>query len=79
MTLEAIILAAGKGTRMNSNKPKVLHSIGGIPMLEHVVDAAMLLEATKVHVVVGYGAGQIKAAFSAEKYKGEIFYLLEKL
>jgi len=78
MTLEAIILAAGKGARMNSNKPKVLHSIGGIPMLEHVVDAAMLLEATKVDVVVGYGAGQIKAAFSAEKYKDKIFWVTQE-
>ena len=38
--LTAVILAAGKGTRMKSKLPKVLHKVGGHPMLEHVMDAA---------------------------------------
>jgi bifunctional UDP-N-acetylglucosamine pyrophosphorylase / glucosamine-1-phosphate N-acetyltransferase len=64
MNLDIVILAAGKGTRMNSNIPKVLHQIGAEPMLGHVLNAAGELESDKTHVVVGYGAQQIKEAFS---------------
>ena len=54
MELEVIVLAAGKGTRMYSDIPKVLHRIGGKSMLAHVVDAAAKLKATKTHLVTGY-------------------------
>lgn len=62
--LDVVILAAGKGTRMNSNLPKVLHSIAGKPMLHHVLDS---VDALKVHavqkmVVVGHGAEQVIAS-----------------
>ena len=53
--LHVVILAAGKGTRMYSNKPKVLHAIGGKPMLEHVIDTAERLQPARIHVVVGHG------------------------
>ena len=66
MKLDVVILAAGKGSRMNSNHPKVLHKIGAKPMLERVIDAARDLGASKVHVVVGYGAEQIKQAFDSQ-------------
>ena len=58
--LTAVILAAGKGTRMKSKLPKVLHKVGGHPMLEHVMDAA---EAAGCHdnvVVIGHGAELVR-------------------
>ncbi|MFK7863418.1 MAG: bifunctional UDP-N-acetylglucosamine diphosphorylase/glucosamine-1-phosphate N-acetyltransferase GlmU [Pseudohongiellaceae bacterium] len=58
--MEVVILAAGKGTRMNSSIPKVLHSIGGKAMLAHAIDAAIELEGNLIHVVVGYGAKKIE-------------------
>ncbi|AIF53842.1 bifunctional UDP-N-acetylglucosamine diphosphorylase/glucosamine-1-phosphate N-acetyltransferase GlmU [Pelosinus sp. UFO1] len=54
--LLAVILAAGKGTRMKSTLPKVLHKIGGKPMVQHVLDAADVAGAKKKVVVVGFGA-----------------------
>ena len=63
MSIDVVILAAGKGTRMHSEKPKVLHAIGGKAMLEHVVNSAAQLPASKLHVVVGFGADAIKAYF----------------
>ena len=65
MKLDVVILAAGKGTRMNSNLPKVLHQIGGRSMLEHVVLAAEKLEDSCLHIVVGYGGDLIKQHFAA--------------
>ncbi len=53
--LEVIILAAGKGTRMVSNLPKVLHTVAGRPMLEHVLETCTELGAGRLHVVYGFG------------------------
>ena len=50
--LEIVILAAGKGTRMNSSIPKVLHSLGGKPIIEHVLDTARSLKPKKIHLVL---------------------------
>jgi len=63
MHVDAVILAAGKGTRMYSSKPKVLHEIGGKAMLAHVINAALSLEQVSIHCVIGYGAEQIKQHF----------------
>jgi len=63
MTVNVVILAAGKGTRMNSEQPKVLHELGGKPMLEHVVIAANSLENAQIHLVIGHGADSVKAHF----------------
>ena len=64
--LEVIILAAGKGTRMRSAIPKVLHKLAGKPLLEHVVATARNLSPTKIHIVVGHGAEQVAAAVAGD-------------
>ena len=58
--LETLILAAGKGTRMKSKLPKVLHKIGGKPMLRHVIDAAKRAGSTREVVVIGAGAEMVE-------------------
>ena len=60
--LHIVILAAGEGTRMKSGLPKVLHSLGGRPMLLHLLDVAAALQPAALHVVVGSGADQVIAA-----------------
>ncbi len=59
--LVAIILAAGKGTRMRSKYPKVLHKVGGKPMLQHVIDAATAAGADKKVIIVGHEAEMVEA------------------
>lgn len=58
--LLTVILAAGKGTRMKSTLPKVLHRVGGKAMVEHVLDAAKSAGSSRNIVVVGFGADQVK-------------------
>lgn len=60
--LSAIILAAGKGTRMKSARPKVLHEVAGLPMLSYPVGALKALKAKKIVVVIGHGAQSVKDA-----------------
>lgn len=62
MTLDVVILAAGQGKRMRSNTPKVLHRLAGRPMLRHVIDTAMQLDAHRLHVVIGHGGDQVRLA-----------------
>lgn len=64
--LNIVILAAGKGTRMFSSKPKVLHEVAGKPILRHVIDCAKVLSAEKIIVVFGFGGDAVKSAFSGE-------------
>ena len=63
MTVNVVILAAGKGTRMNSDLPKVLHELGGKPMVEHVVRTARSLGDGGIQIVVGHGAESVKTHF----------------
>lgn len=64
MHLSIIILAAGQGTRMRSALPKVLHEVGGKPLLEHVINTARLLDPDTVHVVYGHGGEQVPEALA---------------
>jgi len=64
MSLKVVILAAGKGTRMKSALPKVLHCIADKPMVQHVIDAAASIGATDTVVVVGHGAEQVRQMIS---------------
>ena len=64
--LNIVILAAGKGTRMHSSKPKVLHEIGGKPILGHVIACAKALKPQKIIVVYGYGGEIVREAFAHE-------------
>ena len=66
MGLEVIILAAGKGTRMHSDLPKVLHQVAGEAMLKHVIATAKELMPDAIHVVVGHGAEQVKNTIQDE-------------
>jgi bifunctional UDP-N-acetylglucosamine pyrophosphorylase/glucosamine-1-phosphate N-acetyltransferase len=63
--LDIVIMAAGKGTRMRSKWPKVLHRLGGKSLLQHVLDAAAELGARRIVVVTGYGAPAVQAAVRA--------------
>jgi bifunctional UDP-N-acetylglucosamine pyrophosphorylase / glucosamine-1-phosphate N-acetyltransferase len=64
--LNIVILAAGKGTRMHSDTPKVLHAIGGLSILAHVISCAKTLKPKSIIVVYGFGGEQVRDAFPQE-------------
>lgn len=63
-SVDVLILAAGKGTRMRSRRPKVLHALCGAPLLEHVLRSTHVLPPARTVVVVSHGADEVRAAFS---------------
>ena len=65
MSLKVVILAAGKGTRMKSSLPKVLHCVADKPMVQHVIDAAASIGAVDTVVVVGHGADQVRQTITS--------------
>ncbi|MEI7574730.1 MAG: bifunctional UDP-N-acetylglucosamine diphosphorylase/glucosamine-1-phosphate N-acetyltransferase GlmU [Methylotenera sp.] len=64
--LNIVILAAGKGTRMHSDTPKVLHEIGAMSILGHVITCAKILKPNKIIVVYGFGGETVKDTFLGE-------------
>ncbi|OCG25494.1 UDP-N-acetylglucosamine diphosphorylase/glucosamine-1-phosphate N-acetyltransferase [Gilliamella sp. wkB108] len=75
--LSAIILAAGKGTRMYSNIPKVLHKIGAKPMLQHVIDTVEQLNINQINIVYGHGKEQLENALKDQPV--QLVYQAEQL
>ncbi|MBI5098827.1 MAG: bifunctional UDP-N-acetylglucosamine diphosphorylase/glucosamine-1-phosphate N-acetyltransferase GlmU [Nitrospirae bacterium] len=68
MNLNVVILAAGRGKRMNSLVPKVLHEVSGRPMLQYAVDAVKTLKPQKTVVIIGNGAEAVKKRMKAEDH-----------
>jgi len=67
MALNVVIMAAGKGTRMKSSLPKVLHRLAGKPLLQHVLDAAAGLGPHHTVVITGHGADEVEAACASSR------------
>ena len=65
--LVATVLAAGKGTRMKSQQPKVLHEVGGVPMVSHVLQTAKAAGADDAVVIVGFGGDKVAERLSWER------------
>jgi len=76
--LNVLIMAAGLGTRMKSNRAKVLHELGGAPLIAHVVRAAQALEPRTIIVVVGHQAEEVERAALAEVGELASFVVQEK-
>jgi len=68
--IHVVVLAAGKGTRMKSQVPKVLHRISGFALIERVLRTADALEPASITLVVGHGADEVKAALAADVASG---------
>jgi bifunctional UDP-N-acetylglucosamine pyrophosphorylase/glucosamine-1-phosphate N-acetyltransferase len=68
MNLEVIVLAAGKGTRMRSDQPKVLHKLAGRSLLDHVLESASRLQPKRIHVIVGHRASEVRKAFALSEH-----------
>ena len=64
--IDVVIMAAGKGTRMQSSMPKVLHRLGGRALLQHVIDTAQHIQARRVVVITGHGAEQVESMLAAQ-------------
>lgn len=67
MELAVVILAAGKGTRMKSSLPKVLHPIAGVPMVERIINTSLRLSAAAIHLVYGHGGHLLQQTLSGYK------------
>lgn len=67
MKTYALVLAAGKGTRMKSNLPKVMHTISGLPMIEHIVRKLENINVDKIFIITGHGSDIIKNHFGNDR------------
>ncbi|MEI7836561.1 MAG: NTP transferase domain-containing protein [Planctomycetota bacterium] len=76
MSTTAIILAAGKGTRMKSDLPKVLHEVCGRPMLSYVMDACRQAGCTRLIVVIGHQADMVKQTYAGQD--ADVTYVVQQ-
>lgn len=72
MSLNIVIMAAGRGTRMNSTLPKVLHALAGYPMIHHVIATADQLNPDELLLVTGYGHEEVRAYVGTMKTRNVI-------
>jgi bifunctional UDP-N-acetylglucosamine pyrophosphorylase/glucosamine-1-phosphate N-acetyltransferase len=79
MPIALVILAAGQGTRMNSDLPKVLHKVAGAPLLIHAMRAGAALEPERTIIVAGHGAEQVTAAARAHDETALVVVQAEQL
>jgi len=75
MTLEIVILAAGQGSRMKSDLPKVLHTLAGKSLLEHALRAAEQLGPGKIHIIIGHQAERVRASIDAGQIRAELCWV----
>jgi bifunctional UDP-N-acetylglucosamine pyrophosphorylase/glucosamine-1-phosphate N-acetyltransferase len=75
MNIDFIILAAGKGTRMGGNSPKVLANLAGKPMIQHLIDTVETFPNAKTSIIVGHKAKEVENNIFSEK---KINYVLQK-
>jgi len=75
MSLSVVILAAGKGTRMRSSLPKVLHKVADKPMVGHVIDSARQLGANNIYVVYGFGGDALQAALTSGQNSNDLTFV----
>jgi len=75
--VDVLILAAGLGTRMKSKVAKVLHQLGGRPLIAHVCHAAAQLNPRRIHVVVGYQASDVQAAVENQLDPGQATFVMQ--
>ena len=75
MALEIIILAAGQGSRMKSDLPKVMHTLAGKSLLEHVLDTANILNPGRIHVVIGHQATRVSESIDTNSLHGDIHWV----
>jgi bifunctional UDP-N-acetylglucosamine pyrophosphorylase/glucosamine-1-phosphate N-acetyltransferase len=76
--VDIVIMAAGKGTRMKSKLPKVLHLLAGRPLLGHVMDTAAELSARQVVVITGHGAAEVEAAVAGSAAGFELSFVRQE-
>src|SRR5512147_940729 len=67
MSFSIVILAAGQGKRMGSSLPKVLHRLGGRPLISHVIESARALKPARICVVYGHGGEQVPNALTGAR------------
>ena len=76
--LDVVVMAAGKGTRMKSSRPKVLHRLAGRSMLRHVLDTVATLGARRVVLVTGHGAEAVEAAPAPQALAGRLGFVRQE-